>query len=152
MRIAVLLFCAAASMFAAPQSDEKDVVAVVQRLFDALAAHDGDAITSLMIPGGRLVAVRDSGATASTPEDFAARLKTIDKPMLERMWNPKTLVHGRIAVVWAEYDFHLDGKFMHCGIDSVNLVKTAGTWKIAAIVYTAETTGCAPSPLGPPKE
>jgi hypothetical protein len=37
MRIAVLLLGAAAALFAAPQSDEKDVVAVVQWLFDAMA-------------------------------------------------------------------------------------------------------------------
>lgn len=153
MRIALLLLSAAASIFAAPQSDEKDVVAVVQKLFDAMAAHDGDAALAVVIPGAQLVAARDNGAVTTTPiEEFATHLKAVNKPMLERIWNQKTFVSGRIALVWADYDFHLDGKFHHCGVDSVNLVKTAAGWKIAGIVYTAEATGCAPSPLGPPKE
>ncbi len=56
---------------------------------------------------------------------------------------------GGIAVVWAEYDFHLNGKFNHCGVDQVNLLKTGAGWKIMGIAYTSETSGCAPSPLGP---
>ena len=153
MRIVVLLLSFAPAIFAAPQSEEKEVVAVVQRMFDAMAAHDGEAAAALMLADARIVASREGGAASSISGDaFAARLKTADKRMLERMWNPKTLISGRIALVWADYDFHLDGKFSHCGIDSVNLVKTAAGWKVAAIVYTADTTGCAPSPLGPPKE
>lgn len=136
---------------AGSQSDEKEVTAVVQRLFDAIAAQDGNAAAASMMPDARIVSVRDNGSVSGTSSDvFASRLKTMDKKMLERMWDAKTLVRGRIAVVWADYDFHLDGKFSHCGIDAVNLVKTTDGWKIASIVYSAETTGCAPSPLGPP--
>jgi hypothetical protein len=51
-------------------------------------------------------------------------------------------IRGRIAEVWGEYEFWSDGKFNHCGIDSVNLLKTAEGWKIASIVFTTETTGC----------
>ena len=58
--------------------------------------------------------------------------------------------HGSVAVLWADYDFHLNGKFSHCGIDSFTLLKTTAGWKIAAVADTRETTGCAPSPLGPP--
>ena len=36
----------------------------------------------------------------------------------------------------------IDGKFSHCGIDSVSLFKTADGWKVATIAYTMETSGC----------
>jgi hypothetical protein len=68
------------------------------------------------------------------------------------MWNPKVLIHGGLAVVWADYDFHLNGKFSHCGVDSVTLVTVSGAWKISGIAYTMETSECTPSPLGPPKK
>ena len=45
-------------------------------------------------------------------------------------------------------DFHLDGKFTHCGTDIFTLVKTADGWKISGGIYTVEPTGCEPSPLG----
>ena len=72
--------------------------------------------------------------------------------LLERIWEPKVMVRGRIAMVWAEYDFYANGKFGHCGVDSFLMLKTAGGWKATAISYTAETEGCVASPLGPPKE
>jgi hypothetical protein len=44
----------------------------------------------------------------------------------------------------------LDGGFSHCGIDSFELVRTDGSWKLTGGIYTVEREGCAPSPLGPP--
>ena len=70
--------------------------------------------------------------------------------MLERMWEPQVRVHKGIANLWAPYDFWLDGKFSHCGIDSFELMKTAGGWRLTGGSYTVEREGCAPSPLGPP--
>ena len=63
----------------------------------------------------------------------------------------KFSVHGLIATVWAPYDFWIDGKLSHCGIDAFDLIKTEDGWKIAGGVYTVESN-CAPSPLGPLKQ
>ncbi|MCP5108865.1 MAG: hypothetical protein GY950_36110, partial [bacterium] len=60
----------------------------------------------------------------------------------ETMQNPKVLIHKRIAVLWADYKFYVDGKFSHCGVDAFNLIKTKDHWQIAAIIYTVEKTGC----------
>jgi len=136
---------------AADNSEEKAVLATVQKAFDAMAAHDPEAARAVLIPEGRVIASRATGnPTNISQEEFAARLGTAKQQLLERMWNPRVSIRGGIASVWAEYDFHLDGKFSHCGIDSFTLVKTAEGWKISGIVYTVEPTGCAPSPLGPP--
>ena len=146
-----------APLFAAESPDEKDVIAVVQQFFDAMAARDSDAAAAVLIPDGRIVAIRENGAASSgTQEQFAARLTTINEPILERMWNPKVLIdrrkEGGVAMLWAEYDFHRDGKFSHCGVDSFSLVKSPKGWKIAGIVYTIQMAGCAPSPLAPPPQ
>jgi Domain of unknown function (DUF4440) len=125
--------------------------AAVQALFDAMNAHDAAAAKALVIPEATLFAVHDDGKLSVTGFDkFAERIGSSKDALLERMWNPKVMEHGSIAVVWAEYDFHLNNKFHHCGVDSVSLVKTLDGWKISSIAYTAETNGCAPSPLGPP--
>ena|SRR5689334_21105117 len=153
---AVVLALSCYGLFGADTSDEKDVIAVVQRFFDAMSAHDSAAARAVLMPEGRTVATRETGAVSGgTQEQFAARLSTIKEPILERMWNPKVLVdrrkEGAIATLWAEYDFHREGKFSHCGVDSFSLVKTPEGWKIAGVVYTMQMTGCAASPLGPPK-
>ena len=72
--------------------------------------------------------------------------------LLERMWNPAVRVHGGLADLWAPYDFHQGGRFSHCGVDSFSLVRGPNGWLVASITYTVEQTGCAPSPLGPPKK
>jgi len=151
MRAAILVSIWLLSAWAAEDPEEKVILATVQRLFDAMSAHDSAAARSVVIPEGRVSGVSAGGKpTNISQEDFAARLGTTKQKYLERMWNPKVQVRGGIAAVWTEYDFHLDGKFHHCGIDSFSMVKTPEGWKIAGIVYTVETKECAPSPLGAP--
>ncbi len=153
MRAAVLLsiLFLSTSTSAAEDPEEKVILATVQRLFDAMSAHDADSARAVLIPEGRVSGVSSSGKPSNvSQEDFAARLGAAKQKYLERMWNPKVQIRNGIAAVWGEYDFHLDGKFHHCGIDSFSMVKTPEGWKIAGIVYSVETTGCAPSPLGPP--
>src|SRR5438270_367288 len=105
----------------------------------------------LCIPEASLFSVRPDGTAVAIPyEKWLEYLSVSKDSWLERIWNPRVLEHESIAVVWAEYDFHLNGKFSHCGIDSFNLLKTAAGWKIAAIADTHEVSGCPPSRLGPP--
>ena len=140
---------------AASDSEKAAVTAAVQALFDAMAAKDAAKALALVIPDGQLQSVRKTDAPAAprgrTLETFANSLPTQKAPLLERMWNPEVRVSGAIATLTARYDFHLDGKFTHCGTDIFTLVKTADGWKISGGIYTVEPTGCEPSPLGEPK-
>jgi len=140
----LLTFALSALALAAQSSDEKDAIAVVQQVFDGMKAHNAAAIGSAMLPDARLYAIRDTGATVSTAaSDFATQIAGNQSDLLERFTaKPQVLIAGRMAQVWGEYEFHRDGKFNHCGVDSVSLLKTADGWKIAAIAYTSETTGC----------
>jgi hypothetical protein len=133
-------------LFAA-SPEETQVTAAVQRLFDAMAAHDSAKIQAAFVKDAQLISLRADGTPAvSSAETFATRIGAAKEALLERMWDPKILVQGTIAHLWAPYDFHRDGKFHHCGIDSVSLVKVEGAWKVAGISYTSETTNCPPSP------
>ncbi len=146
MRFASLLFCSI-SLFA---SDQDDVISAVQKTFDRMAAHDGPGIEALFLKDARLVAIRESGESTSTAiTDFATRTGAAKYKLLERMWAPQVSISGRLASLWAPYDFHRDGKRTHCGIDQVNLVKTPEGWRIATLIYTIQTTNCPDSPLGP---
>lgn len=152
MRFPVTLAAALVTFFAPLTAATDSPAAAVQATFDALKAHDAAAFKALLLPEATFLAVREDGKPTVTGVDkFAEHLTASKDAWLERMWNPKVLEHGPIAIVWADYDFHLNGKFHHCGIDSVSLVKTADGWKILSIAYTAETAGCEPSPLGPPE-
>ena len=132
--------------------EEGTPMATVQHLFDAMSLHDGSAAKALFTPEATLVAIAPDGKVTSTPvEKWTERLAASKDTWLERIWDPKILEHGSIAVVWAPYDFHMGGKFSHCGIDSVSLIKSEGGWRISGLSFTRQTSGCPASPLGPPK-
>ena len=138
-----------------PVNDSAAVIAVVQRLFDAMASRDTAAARSLLLPGSRVISIRPGSAGVAprvqTDSAFIRSLAVSREALLERMWNPIVRVHGPLAEVWTPYDFHRDGRFSHCGVDSIALMRGQNGWQIVSIAYTVEPTGCAPSPLGPPK-
>jgi putative lumazine-binding protein len=138
------------------EADRTAIVNVVQQLFDAMAARSSEQALKLVVPEGQIIALREENGAATprprTLQAFADGLAGQKSSILERMWNPDVQLHGLLATLSTRYDFHQDGKFTHCGTDVFNLVKTADGWKVASGIYTVERTGCAPSPLGPPKQ
>jgi len=152
MRIfAFALLVCSATLCAADSPEEKDVVAAAQKLFDAMSAHDANAARAALLANVQFTSVSNDGKiSTSSGEQFATHIGEIKKALLERIWEPKVLIRGRLAQLWAEYDFYLDGKFGHCGVDVFTMAKTPEGWKIAAVADTRETDGCTPRPLGPP--
>jgi hypothetical protein len=131
------------------------VTAVVQKLFDAMARRDTVVLRALMLPGSELIsfAITDTSSNMRRQSDsaFVSSLGRGKGVLLERFWSPTVLIRGPIATVWTPYDFHVDGKFSHCGVDSFTLVRGTAGWVVSGISYTVERSKCEPSPLGPPK-
>lgn len=153
MKPALLFLLAALPAFPQKQDAEKQaVIQAVERTFQAMAARDAAALRATLLPGAQFHAVRPDGSvSAAASEEFISRIAAAKEPPLERMWNPAVLISGRLAALWAEYDFHRGAQFSHCGVDAVHLVKTAEGWKITAIAFTMQKDNCPPSPLGPPR-
>jgi hypothetical protein len=135
-------------------TDRDAVLKVVQTFFDTMAAKDVDGARKIMVPEGRFYAMDMLKPTiipaSFTSEEYCVRLQQSTQTLRERIWNPEVRVHAAIATVWAPYDFWIDGKFSHCGVDAFDLIKTPEGWKIAGGAFTMEAK-CEPSPLGPLK-
>jgi hypothetical protein len=141
---------------AQPAPPEREaVLKIVQAFFDTMTARDVEGARAVLQPQGRFHAVRmrdgKPDVRGFSNEEYFATLQASKQRMQERMWNPEVRIQGLIATVWAPYDFWIDGKFSHCGVDAFDLIKTAEGWKLAGGVYTLEEK-CEPSPLGPPKQ
>jgi hypothetical protein len=131
--------------------DQSGPLAAVQRFFDAMSSKDVATIHSLFASDASTLAILPDGSLSKTPSAiFEQHLGASKEPWLERIWDPKVMQHGSMAVVWAPYDFYRSGKFSHCGIDNFQLVKAEGTWKVVTVIFTVEKEGCPASPLGPP--
>jgi ketosteroid isomerase-like protein len=124
------------------QADESQVLATVQKFFDSMTAKDTAAARQILVMDATYFSVRegDDGTTmrGSTNREYLERLATTTDDLQERMWDPQVMIHEGIAVVWAPYEFQVNGKFTHCGVDAFSLVRIDGRWKIAGIVYTVE--------------
>jgi hypothetical protein len=144
MRLLTAWLFAGLVPLSAQTAGKAEAVAVLQRFFDALAAHDGDAIRALMLPDARISVARAAGEPTSTSAgETATRIGADKNVLLERFTAPPSVsVRGRIAQVWGEYEFHRNGAFSHCGVDVATLLMTGGGWKIASLAYTVETAGC----------
>ena len=139
------IFFVAAALFAtllagslnAATPEEQAVLAPIQALFDGMAKRDAAAIKEPTLPGGTMVLMRDGKPTQMTLEAFAER---VGKPgtthIEERIHDPLVRIDNDLAVVWAPFDFLVDGKVDHCGTDLFNLVRKDGRWLIAAVADT----------------
>lgn len=126
--------------------EEREALAVVQRLFDAMRAKDTVGLRTLMHPDARLFvpgSQNGSSMLRNTPApDFIASIGASAERLDERQRDPEVRVDGNLATVWTYYDFFRDGTFSHCGIDAFHLAKTDAGWKILQIAYTTRQTGC----------
>ena len=122
---------------AATTAEEQAVLAPVQEMFDGMARRDAAAIKAPLLPGGAMVLMRDGKPTQMTFEAFAERVgKPAATHIEERIHDPLVRVDNDLAVVWAPFEFLVDGKVDHCGTDLFNLVRTDGKWLIASVADT----------------
>jgi len=117
--------------------EEQAVLAPVTAMFDGMAKRDADAIKKPLLPGGTMVLMRDGKATQMTFEAFADMVGKPGKtPIEERIHDPLVRIDHDLAVVWAPFEFLVDGKVDHCGTDLFNLVRVDGKWLIASVADT----------------
>ena len=120
---------------------EQAVLAPVNAMFDGMTKRDAAIIKDAFIPGAPMVLMRDGTPSQMTADAFADRLgghpihpSTVK--IEERIHDPLIRIDNDLAVVWAPFDFLIDGKVDHCGTDLFNLVRKDGKWLIASVADT----------------
>lgn len=143
---AALALGLAGPALAGEAEDRAAVLSVVDRFFVAMSAHDAKTWAEVLLPDAitRTQAYQPDGSIKlrrGEVKDMIANLPT-GPAMAERIWKPKVMIRGPMAVVWAPYEFKLDGKQHHCGIDVFDLMQVDGAWKISGVMWTAEPKAC----------
>jgi cyanophycinase len=126
--------------------DEAAVVAVMDRLFDAMRARDTAAIRALSHPELRLfVPGEQNGAPTlrvSTIDQFIAVVAAADQRLDERAYEPEVRIDGNLAIIWTYYDFRRGDSFSHCGYDAFHLARGSTGWQIIGLAYTTRQHDC----------
>jgi hypothetical protein len=116
---------------------EQAVLAPITAMFAAMAKHDVAEFKKPMLTGGTMVLMRDGKPTQMTFDAFADLIGKPGKAQIEeRIHDPLVRIDNDLAVVWAPFEFLVDGKVDHCGTDLFNMVRVNGQWLVASIADT----------------
>ena len=128
------------------ETEKTAVINVVQQFFQTMDHHDTATAKKIVLMDCQLYSVQQTKDSIinrmRTFTDFLKVIGQTNRSLEEKVWNPSVMIHKQIAIVWAPYDFHLNGQLTHCGIDEFNLVKTNEGWKVASVMYTVEPDAC----------
>ena len=137
----------------APSSDARAaVIAVADSALAAITRGDVVAFTDLMVPEAVMfpTSTRD-GVTVYRVRTREAQRNAPMTGIIERGFAPQAMVSGGVAMVWYPYDLYVNNAWSHCGADVFTLVKSAGSWRIASMAWSAEQPPvCEKHPAGPP--
>ncbi len=154
-KLLILAVALSYSIISFSQSDDRAaILETVQKFFDSIEFRDKQLLESILVPNSLNISARelDDGEAQINVMSYDEVVSALTRPgrnAKERSWDETVLIQGNIAVVWTPYDFHVDGVFSHCGIDSFQLIKQDGQWLISNSSWTLETENCPASPLGP---
>lgn len=126
---------------------DQEVETVVTSLFDAMRASDGDKIRSLLTDQATLhtvVAAEGEPVLRETPfMNFITSIGQVEPGTLdEQLSSLKVHIDENLATAWMDYRFYVQEEFSHCGVNTMNLLKTSDGWKIFSIVDTRRREGC----------
>ena len=149
LRALLLSLVAGALEAQAPAANaEREVMAVVNALFDGMRKSDSSMVRPLFHAKARFVTVdlRTEGRPARVEESVEGFIRSIGQPRTEvfdeRLSNVKVQIDGSLASVWADYTFHIGTRLSHCGVDHFLLVKESGRWQIIHLADTRRTANC----------
>ena len=130
------------------QTAEDSVKAVVNQLFTAMKNVDGSMLKDAFADSAVLQTIRrkQDGTFFVQDEkidDFVKSISTAKKDSLDERITYETIkIDGPLAIVWTPYKFYYAGKFSHCGVNSFQLVRINGRWKIQYLIDTRRRQGC----------
>lgn len=130
------------------QSAEDSVKAAVNSLFEGMKNSDAAMIREAFADSAILQTIgrNKEGQTIIRTDAVSAFAEQISKTAKgaadERITFETVKVDGALAIVWTPYKFYYEGKFTHCGVNSFQLVRINGKWKIQYLIDTRRRTGC----------
>lgn len=130
------------------QTTEDSVKTAVNNLFIAMKAGDSSGIIKSFSETAVLQTITKNkeGKTTVRDEkvnDFASFVAKEKVGSVDERINFETVkIDGDLASVWTPYLFYYAGNFRHCGVNSFQLVRLNGEWKIQYLIDTRRKEPC----------
>jgi hypothetical protein len=129
-------------------STEDSIKATINKLFTGMKNADAEMVKNCFADSAvmQTISRNKEGALIvrnENPGNFAKSVGSMAKDAAdERIVFDVILVDGPLASVWTPYKFYYENKFSHCGVNSFQLVRLNGEWKIQYLIDTRRKAGC----------
>lgn len=148
VKAAVNLMISSVSIIAVSQTTVDSVKAAVNLLFEGMKNSDPAQLQSAFADSAVLQTIINTkeGKVVIRNEavrDFAVSISKLPKGAADERIQFETIkIDGDLASVWTPYKFYYKGQFSHCGVDSYQLVRVNGQWKIQYLIDTRRKEKC----------
>lgn len=129
-------------------AQEHLIRAAIDSMFSSMQRGDTASLRQSFIPAAQLFtytfdAKGNPRAKAEKLQDFLRGVAINGESRIEeRLTGWQCMIDDGIASVWTPYEFYFEDKFSHCGVNSIQLMKVQGNWKITQITDTRRKTNC----------
>jgi hypothetical protein len=130
------------------QSTEDSVKTAVNNMFAAMKNADSAGLKNVFSETAVLQTISRTkeGETMVRTEVISEFISFVGKSTKgdadEQISFGAVHIDGALAGVWTPYQFYYKGKFSHCGVNSFQLVRIKGQWKIQYIIDTRRKENC----------
>ena len=151
----ILLTSLSISISLRAQSPADSVKTVINKMFAAMKNSDGLMLQSVFADQVifQTITKDNEGNTIVKTEEVTAFIEQVSKAEPNSLdeqisfegkneWAGTVKVDGPLAIAWTPYRFFYKGKFSHCGVNSFQLVRLKGEWKIQYLIDTRRKMGC----------
>ncbi len=120
---------------------------VVNKLFAAMKSADANTLQACFADSAILqtILIKEGKSVVETEavKGFASSIGKVSKGDAdEQIVFDVVKVDGDLAIVWTPYKFYWKGTFSHCGVNSFQLVRINGVWKIQYLIDTRRKEDC----------
>lgn len=123
-------------------AQEKEIQQTIETFFEGFHQRDSIKLKSVCSKDLVLHSISESGNgtkfSVEKTTEFYKSIASISTTMKfeEKILNYKIQIDGAMAHVWTPYEFYVNGKLSHSGVNSFQLFKEKEGWKVVYILDT----------------
>ncbi|WP_240042718.1 nuclear transport factor 2 family protein [Maribacter aurantiacus] len=152
-RIVTTLFVVSTLICFGQSTDEDAVRTTVDEFFTAFHAQDSAGLANLVSEKIVLqtIGTGKEGKTILRQQNFEDFIRSIvsipdSVKFREKLLDYSIQTDGAMANAWTPYEFWVNDSFSHCGVNSFQMVKQQGVWRIVYLIDTRRKEGCKGQP------
>jgi len=151
LTVIVLAVTAAFTPGLGAQDGEAAVETAIMQVFEGMHTANPEMVRAVFAPDARFAIISTGNGpaviAAQTVDGWIEAIGGSEGRWDEQVYDLDIDVDGDMASAWVPYTFYLDGAVLHCGINSIELLRDADGWKVTQLSDTRRTENC-PDPLG----